>query len=265
MRNCIFCSSQFNPKRIDSKYCSGVCKRKAMYLKECGGKLKGRGGDLIGKRFTKLLVTGKSEIQEKGSVTWDCICDCGNKTTAKTAILNFGYKKSCGCLHGESARNKDIKKTKHGMCNTPTYKTWIMMKSRCYDQKNESFYNYGAVGVTVCDEWRVSFENFLSDMGVRPSGMTIDRIDNSKGYFKENCRWQTPKEQANNRRSNVVVYYNGDKLTVEEYAKLINLSDSGARFRLKKEFNRVGNIFIKESDPAYASVLKSIKDNFNVE
>ena len=83
MKNCIVCNSQFTPKRIDSKYCSAVCKRKAMYLKECGGKLKGRGGDLIGKRFTKLLVTGKSEIQEKGSVTWDCICDCGKKQPQK--------------------------------------------------------------------------------------------------------------------------------------------------------------------------------------
>lgn len=264
MIDCIVCGNKFKPKRIDSKYCSGICKRKAMYLKECGGKLKGRGKDLTGLRFSKLIVVGKSETQEKGSITWDCICDCGNKTFAKTAILNTGYKKSCGCLHGESARNKDVKKRKHGMWNTPTYKTWIMMKSRCYDQNNESYPYYGAVGINVCDEWRASFENFLKDMGVRPKGMTIDRIDNSRGYSKNNCRWQTPKQQANNRSSNVMVYLNGNKLTVQDYSKLINLSDSGARFRLKKEFKRIGNVFIKESDPAYASITKSIEDNYSV-
>ena len=95
-------------------------------------------------------------------------------------------------------------------------------------------------------------------MGVRPVGMTIDRIDNSKGYFKENWRWQTPKEQANNRRSNVIVYDNGNKLTVEEYSKLVNLSDSGARFRLKKEFNRIGNVYIKDTDPAYNEALQKL-------
>jgi len=261
MKNCIICNIEFNPKRIDSKYCSVLCKRKSMYLKECGGELKGRGKNLLGMKFTKLTVVGKSKVQEKGSITWDCICDCGNKTSAKTAILNFGYKKSCGCLHGESARSKETKKRKHGMWNTPTYKTWVMMKSRCYDTNNESYYNYGAVGITVCDSWKNSFEEFLSDMGVRPKGMTIDRIDNSKGYFKENCRWQTAKQQANNRRTNVFIIHEGKKISVEDYSKILNITDSGVRFRLKRDFKRVGNTFIKESDPAYASVIKSIEEN----
>ena len=259
---CPICELGFTAKRKDKVYCSRPCQRKGMYLNEVGGKLKGRGVDLAGIRFGRLMVVGKTGGMRNGSFEWECICDCGNKTVSTTPLLNNGSKKSCGCLHLDSARNKKIKHKKHGMWNTKTYKTWQQMKSRCYDESNASYSTYGADGITVCDAWKNSFENFLSDMGVRPSGMTIDRIDNSKGYFKENCRWQTPKEQANNRRSNVIVYNNGNKLTVEEYAKLINLSDSGARFRLKKEFRRIGNIFIKESDPAYLEVVKSIESNF---
>lgn len=110
MRNCIICGAEFKPKRVDSKYCSDLCKRKSMYLKECGGKLKGRGKDLTGRKFTKLTVIGKSEKQEKGSITWDCICDCGNKTSAKTAILNFGYKKAAGACMGSQ---QEVKKQRN--------------------------------------------------------------------------------------------------------------------------------------------------------
>lgn len=259
---CPICDNFFEAKRKDKIYCSRPCQRKGMYLNEIGGELKGRGHDLSGMRFGKLIVDKKTGGMRNGSFEWLCLCDCGNKTTSTTPSLRSGNKRSCGCLHSESARNKDIKSRKHGMWNTPTYKTWQQMKSRCNDTTNASYKSYGGKGINVCDSWLKSFENFLSDMGVRPKGMTIDRIDNSKGYFKENCRWQTPKEQANNRRSNVIVYHNGNKLTVEEYSKLINLSDSGARFRLKKEFNRIGNVFIKESDPAYASVVKSIEENY---
>ena len=138
------------------------------------------------------------------------------------------------------------------------------MRERCVNKSNASYSSYGGKGIGVCESWNMSFENFLCDMGARPKGMTLDRINNSLGYFKENCRWQTYKQQANNRSNNVVVYLNGNKLTVEEYSKLINLSDSGARFRLKKEFNRIGNVFIKESDPVYDSILKSIEDNYSV-
>ena len=258
---CTVCNIPFEAKRKDKIYCSRPCQRKGMYLNDVGGELKGRGLDLSNMRFGKLIVTKKTGSMRNGNFEWECICDCGNKTTSITASLRNGNKRSCGCLHLESAKNKDIKSKKHGMWNTPTYKTWQQMKSRCNDKSNASYKSYGSKGISVCDSWLESFENFLSDMGVRPKGMTIDRIDNSKAYFKENCRWQTPKEQANNRRSNVIVYNNGNKLTVEKYSKLINLSDSGARFRLKKEFNRIGNIFIKESDPAYASIIASIESN----
>ena len=257
-RICPICKINFTAKRKDKVYCSRPCQRKGMYLNEVGGVLKGRGVDLRGLRFGRLTVIGKAGGTKNSSVEWLCMCDCGKKTTSTTTLLNRGSKKSCGCLHLDSAKNKETKHKKHGMRNTRTYKTWQQMKSRCYDESNASYPFYGAVGITVCDEWRESFSKFLLDMGVRPDGMTIDRIDNSKGYFKENCRWQTHKEQANNRRSNVFVYDDCGQLTVEEYAKMNNLSDSGARSRLKKEFKRVGNVFIKESNPAYKEALEKL-------
>lgn len=261
---CKICEISFIAKRKDKVYCSRVCQRKGMYLNDVGGMLKGRGVDLSGLIFGRLTAIKKTGSMRNGSFEWECICDCGNKTISITPSLNNGSKKSCGCLHLDSAKNKDIKYKKHGMWNTPTYKTWQQMKARCNDKLNSSYQSYGGKGIKVCDSWAESFEAFLSDMGERPKGMTIDRIDNSFGYSRENCRWQTCKQQANNRSTNVVVYLNSNKLTVEEYAKMINLSDSGARFRLKKEFIRIGNVFIKESDPTYADILKSIQSNFEV-
>lgn len=219
-----------------------------MYLNEAGGELKGRGLDLTGLKFGKLTVVEKTGLKKNGSFEWLCICDCGNEKKVITPSLRNGNTKSCGCYHVESAKMKDNKFKKHGMHNTPTYKTWQQMKSRCYDTSNFSYSFYGAKGITVCDRWIESFENFLEDMGVRPPRTSIDRIDNSKGYFKENCRWQTVKQQANNRTSSVRVFINGEYLTVEQYAKDLRLTDSGARSRLRKEFKRLGNVFVKEGD-----------------
>jgi len=87
---------------------------------------------------------------------------------------------------------------------TPTYNSWQKMKQRCLNPKATGYHNYGARGITVCRRWRNSFENFLNDMGERPEGMSIDKIDNNGSYGKWNCKWSTPKEQANNKRSQLI-------------------------------------------------------------
>jgi hypothetical protein len=128
---------------------------------------------------------------------WLCECLCGKRSVISGARLRGGLTKSCGCT-----------KTSHGMTNTPTYKTWQSIWQRCSNKNDDHFERYGGRGISVCDEW-ADYEVFLSDMGVRPSGKTIDRVNNDMGYSKENCRWASPKQQT--RNSTVTVL---DELTV---------------------------------------------------
>lgn len=147
-------------------------------------------------KFGRLLVLEKSGVVKR-RVTWLCLCDCGNKTKASTTALVTGVKKSCGCLAIEKLVERSMK---HGLCKERIYKIWCGMVDRCTKPKNKSYKEYGGRGIDVCDEW-LDVEKFLKDMGHPPKGLSIDRIDNDDGYYKENCRWATPKQQSRNRRS----------------------------------------------------------------
>jgi len=122
------------------------------------------------------------------------------------------------------------------MTKTPTYLSWQAAKERCHNPNNEKFPTYGAVGITVEPEWRDSFENFLADMGERPKGMTLDRIDNSKGYSRDNCRWATSKMQSLNRGSSV--FWNGRRRTIKEISEMAGVP----RTSLGKHFKRLGDM-----------------------
>jgi len=131
-----------------------------------------------------------------------CICECGNRVKVTLNNLRKGHTKSCGCL----AREEIIRRsTVHGMYGTPAYKSWVGAKARCYNPRNKEYKNYGGRGIKFCERWE-KFKNFLADMGQRPSGLTLDRINNDKGYSKKNCRWATRKEQANNRRNDNMIW-----------------------------------------------------------
>lgn len=131
------------------------------------------------------------------------MCDCGNKTIVSTGNLKNGTTKSCGCYQREYQAKRGRKNFyKHGLSNHPLYPTWSTMKSRCYNKNNISYKNYGARGIKVCDRWLNSFENFLKDMGEKPSDKhSLDRIDINGDYEPSNCRWATPEEQAINKRA----------------------------------------------------------------
>ena len=111
-----------------------------------------------------------------------------------------------------------------------SYITWRRMKQRCLDKNCKSFHRYGGRGIGICDRWMI-FRNFLNDMGKRPKGLSIDRIDNNKGYSKENCRWATVKEQARNRRSNTFVTYNNVSRTLAEWADVADIKYSTLKQR----------------------------------
>lgn len=124
--------------------------------------------------------------------------------------------------------------TTHGMSNTTEYKTWERIKKRCYNKNVYNYCDYGGRGILMCDEWKNSFEVFYKDMGDRPEGTSIDRIDNDKGYSKENCRWATNEEQCNNRRSNINITYKGETQTLAQWCRELNLEYQTVKARIQE-------------------------------
>ena len=172
--------------------------------------------DLTGIRVGKLIVIGPAE-RKNGRTAWHCKCDCGNETTVLTQQLTHGLTKSCGCYQKERA-SETFKR--HGMYGTRLYRIWSNMIQRCSNPKNNAYLMYGAKGVSVCAEWKVfnAFCQWAMSNGY-DDGLSIDRIDNSKGYSPDNCRWATSQEQTDNRVCVRYVFFNGKTQTLKKWAE----------------------------------------------
>ena len=179
--------------------------------------------DLAGREFGPLTVLRRTADNARKKTYWDVLCGlCGCEKSMRADTIKDSTSKACGCL-------RDAHKTTHGLTKSAEYKTWDGLKARCYRSRDPSYHYYGARGIQVCERWRSSFENFLSDMGNRPDGMTIDRIDVNGDYSRTNCRWATPEQQANNRRNNVIIEVDGEPMTISQAARLLKLPDHAVR------------------------------------
>jgi hypothetical protein len=205
--------------------------------------------DVIGKKFNRLFVLSEAPRIRFDKRAFYCLCDCGNKTIVNGSNLVNGHIKSCGCLRVDVLKSAY---TKHGNATagnkTPTYISWKNMRQRCLNPRHPQYPNYGGRGISVCERWINSFENFLSDMGERPPDLSIDRYpDNNGNYEPSNCRWGTDEQQAGNTRTNRWLEYNGERMILNAWARKWGVSDNTVRDHLRKgkPFSEVYKYFNK--------------------
>lgn len=181
---------------------------------------------LIGLSFGRLTVISRDEAKRgiDPNSWWVCKCDCGTSKSIIGQQLKSGGTLSCGCYRKEFAKSRvdngtsAVKRT-HGMTKTPEHRTWGSMIQRCENKKHQAFSNYGGRGIKVCQQWRDSFQQFFIDMGNRPKGTSLDRINVNGDYEPSNCRWATDIQQKNNRRDNRYIKWEGETYTLSNLAK----------------------------------------------
>lgn len=196
-----------------------------------GRKLK----DLRGQKFGRLTVI-EPAFEGKHGWKWRCKCDCGNESFVYGWLL--GKTVSCGCF----AREKSAERRKtHGKSHSRLMPIWLSMKQRCFNTKAKAYKSYGARGITVCDEWKNSFESFEKwafengyDETAHKGLCTLDRIDNDGNYEPSNCRWITNAEQQRNKRSNRLITYGGETLSIAEWSRKLGIPDATIRGRLNR-------------------------------
>lgn len=174
--------------------------------------------DLTGRTYGRLVILGDSGERKHSKRLWTCKCTCGTIRLVPTQALKSGNTTSCGCYRIERI-------TKHGMSYSRVYRIWDGMLQRCTNSNHTEYANYGGRGISVCDSWK-DFMVFLADMGESPEGLSLDRIDVNGNYEPSNCKWSTSVEQANNKRTNKILEYNGEKLTLSQWAKKLSINYS---------------------------------------
>lgn len=219
-RKCAQCGLDFKTfaSRPQAKFCSRECQ--GLHRRKDASV---RPGDV----FRQMTVIST----EHRNARWYALvrCKCG-KESWRPEIDLTRRAVSCSCLKAERNRKQN---TTHGMSSSKTYLAWRMMTARCYLKTNKSYKDYGGRGITVCDRWRYSFLSFVEDMGVSPSGLSIDRINNNGNYEPGNCRWADQKTQQNNKRSNRLIVHNGQVKTVTQWAEEVGISTGRIHGRLK--------------------------------
>lgn len=201
--------------------------------------------NLVGKNFGRLEVISRNSMNDNyNKPRWNCICECGKETTITGASLRDGLTNSCGCLNREVAKitgKENIKYAieannfeNHEDSNSYEHRVWLSMKSRIKNPHKKTYEN-----LNLCEKWKNSYITFLNDMGRAPTNKhQIDRIDNSEGYYPENCRWVTPKENCRNKSTNVNISWKGETRCLYEWAEILcpklGIKPDTLQYRIKK-------------------------------
>lgn len=198
--------------------------------------------DLTGKRFGRLVVIKQAE-RKNNRIAWLCKCDCGNEKVVVGKTLSNGLTRSCGCLRKEiTSKTQSI----HKMSDSKLYITYNNMKKRCYDINSDHYKWYGEEGKTICEEWIgkngfINFSKWAFSNGYSED-LTIDRIDNTKGYSPDNCRWVTMKQNCRNKRNNHLITIDGETKTLVEWCEQYNISETVVRSRIRIGWDDVKSI-----------------------
>lgn len=191
-----------------------------------------RAKDLAGKKFGRLVVLYDTNLKKNGVTLWHCVCECGNEIDVRASCLTTNHTKSCGCLQKEKSGRKPV----HNETHSRLYGIWRGMKDRCYRKEAHNYYLYGGRGITVCNEWLNSYENFKNwaiENGYN-SNLSIDRIDGNRNYCPSNCRWATNKEQQNNIITNHYIEANGMRMTTCQWAEYLGVNHKTLETRIHR-------------------------------
>lgn len=180
--------------------------------------------DITGHVYGKLTVLYFVERRDLHSF-WYCKCDCGKYLSVRANSLRTGSSLSCGCVRIQKLIEKRRTHNESGKTPTKEYHTWTAIRQRCLSKTSHAYKDYGGRGITICDRWLNSYENFLSDMGRAPSKKhSIERLKNNQGYSPENCKWATRAEQANNKRSSIIIDYRGKQQTLKQWCNELGVN-----------------------------------------
>lgn len=187
--------------------------------------------DLTGQIFGRLTVLSRAPNIGK-KTAWRCICLCGTEKTVQTVHLTRGLVHSCGCINHDNLVRRN---TTHSLSSSRLYKIWANIRSRCSNPNAQSYEVYGGRGIQICDEWK-DFEAFYRWAVAHGyhDDLTIDRIDNDAGYFPDNCRWITQKQQCRNKRNNHLLTFRGETLCISEWADRLGLTPGALLSRIRR-------------------------------
>lgn len=203
---------------------------------------------VIGHRFGRLVIEAGPDDRGRGHRFWVCRCECGREKRAREDHLRSGATRSCGCLRTTALAERS---TTHGGTGTTEYNIWRAMRARCERPEHERYADYGGRGITVCERWQ-DFAAFLSDMGQRPPGRSLDRKDVNGDYEPNNCRWATYTQQTRNKRSNRMIEHDGQTHCVAEWAEMTGIGESTIAWRLSRGW------------PAERALTQAVRGAFSV-